>query len=183
MRILALDLSKTATGWACWAPGDERVASGVWQLGSEYTSRGRVYAKLHENMIGLHRLGKIEALFFEDAINIMPGAVQTNVESVRLAAGLCAHAESFGEAVNCRHICGVNQVTWRREFLGRIARGTKKVDLKDMAMQRARELGFKPQRHDEAEAIGILDYACTELDLAPFWRLQAPLVTQFGGGQ
>ena len=39
-------------------------------------------------MIGLHRLGKIEALFFEDAINIMPGAVQTNVESVRLAAGL-----------------------------------------------------------------------------------------------
>lgn len=175
MRIVALDMSKSATGWACWAPGDDRVASGVWQLGSEFTSRGRVYCKLHENLMALHALGAIEALFFEDSINIMPGAVPTNLESVRLSAGLCAHAESLGEALGFRIIRPVNQVTWRREFLGKMRRGTRKAELKDFAMQRCRQLGFRPQGHDEAEAIGILDYACTALDLVPFWRAQEVL--------
>lgn len=180
MRIAALDLSKTSTGWACWAPGDTVVASGTWQLGSEFTSRGRVFCKLHENLMALHRLGPIEALFFEDAVNIMPGAVPTNIESVKLAAGLCAHAESFGEAMGCRIVRGVNQVTWRREFLGKQPRGMKKTDLKDMAMERCRQFGFRPQKHDEAEAIGILDYACVALDIVPFWQQREVLRPALG---
>lgn len=180
MRICALDLSKSSTGFACWGPGDTVVASGTWQLGSEWTSRGRVYAKLHENLMALHRLGRIEALFFEEAINAFPGAVQTNAESVRLSHGLIAHAESFGEAVGCRIIRGVGQATWRREFIGKMPRGTKKVDLKAFAVERAKQLGFRPDRHDEAEAIGILDYACVSLDLVPYWRAQEVLRPALG---
>lgn len=37
-------------------------------------------------------------------------------------------------------------------------RGTKTPDLKAMAMRRCRELGFRVNKHDEAEAIGLLDY-------------------------
>ena len=169
MRILALDLSKVSTGFACWGPDDSTVASGVWELGSALTSRGMVFAKLHHNMLALHQLGKIDAIFFEDTVNIHPGAVATNAESVKLSAGLCAHAESFGEAVGCRIIRPVNQTTWRREFIGSMRRGTKSVDLKAFAMERCRQLGFKPTKHDQAEAIGILTYACVALDLKAPW--------------
>ena len=180
MRVAFLDLSKPATGFACWAPGDARLASGTWRLGSEFTSRGRVFARLHENMMELDALGHVDAWFYEDSLNIMPGTVPTNLESVRLSAGLCAHVESGGEALGARIIRPVNQVTWRREFLGKQPRSMKKVDLKDMAMQRCRQLGFKPAKHDEAEAIGGLTYSCLSLDITPYWIAQEVLRPAFG---
>jgi hypothetical protein len=170
VRICALDLSKVSTGWAAWGPDDTRVAHGHWVLGSEYTSRGRVFQKLHLNLLDLHTVGPIDALFYEEGINMFPGAVPTNAESVKLAAGLAAHVESFGEAIGARHVRAVPMATWRRHFLGKMPRGTKKGDLKSMAMERSQQLGFKPQKHDEAEAIGILDYACETLGLKPYWN-------------
>lgn len=180
MRVAFLDLSKPATGWACWGPDDAVLASGWWRLGSEVTSRGRVFAKLHENMMDLDSLGHVDAWFYEDSLNVMPGTVPTNLESVRLSAGLCAHVESAAEALGARIIRPVNQATWRREFLGKVQRGLKKTDLKDMAMQRCRQLGFKPQKHDEAEAIGGLTYACLSLDITPYWIAQEVLRPALG---
>lgn len=184
MRICALDLSKSSTGFACWAPGDAVVASGVWQLGSEWTSRGRVYAKLHEHLTDLNRLGRIEALFFEEAIHPAQLQGHTNADTVKLAAGLGAHAESWGEAMGCRIIREVNMSTWRRHFLGKMPRATRTAELKDMAMRRCRQLGFRPEKHDEAEAIGILDYACASLaeqiGATPFWIAQEVLRPALG---
>jgi len=71
----------------------------------------------------------------------------------------------------------VPMATWRRHFLGKMPRATKSAELKDLAMQRCRQLGFKPAKHDEAEAIGLLDYACDQLQIVPYWNqvLRAPL--------
>jgi len=181
VRICSLDLSKSSTGWACWGEGDAHVASGYWQLGSEYSSRGRVYAKLHENLTDLHRLGAIDALFFEEAIHPAKLQGHTNIESIKLACGLGAHAESWGEAMGCRIVREVNQFTCCRHFIGSMRRGTKTPDLKEYAVQRCRELGFAPRKHDEAEAIGILDFACDALGILPYWRAENPLVQQFTG--
>lgn len=170
MRICALDLSKTSTGFAVWGPDDSRAATGTWCLGSEFTSRGRVFQKLHLNLLDLHTVGPIDALFYEDGINIFPGAVATNAESIKLSAGLAAHVESFGEAIGARQIHAVNMSVWRRHFLGKMPRGTRKADLKGMAIERCRQLGFKPQKHDEAEAIGILTYACAALGITAPWE-------------
>jgi hypothetical protein len=49
-------------------------------------------------------------------------------------------------------------------------RGTKTPDLKAMAMSRCRELGFEPNGHDEAEALGILDYQLSVQGVIPPWR-------------
>lgn len=169
MRVLGLDPSKRAMGWALWAPG-EQIASGVWELGSELTSRGTVFARVHEKIMELHQLGRIEAVFYEDLVNIVPGSpVPTNKDSILLAAGIAAHIESFGEAMGFRIVRAVHQATWRRHFIGKMPRGTKSVDLKAMAMERCRQLGFRPTKHDQAEAIGILDYACDALNLSPPW--------------
>jgi hypothetical protein len=175
MRVAFLDLSKTSTGWACWAPGDAVAASGTWELGSSFTSRGRVFAKLHENMMALERLGHVEAWFYEEPIHPAQLQGQTNAETIKLAAGLASHVESAAEAFGARIIRAVNQATWRREFLGKMPRATRSAELKDMAMQRCRQLGFRPLKHDQAEAIGGLTYACLSLDITPYWIAQEVL--------
>lgn len=180
MRICALDLSKSSTGFAVWAPGDTIAASGVWELGSSFTARGRVFCRLHENMMALETLGHVEAWFYEEPIHPAQLQGQTNADTIKLAAGLAMHVESAAEAFGARIIRAVNMSTWRRDFLGKMPRAMKTSDLKDMAMQRCRQLGFKPLKHDQAEAIGILDHACASLDLVPYWRTQEVLRPIFG---
>lgn len=182
MRVLALDLSKRSTGFACWGEGDEKVASGCWELGSEFTSDGRVFANLHARMHDLHRIARIDALFIEETLDPRVLSGHTNIATLKVLSGLSAHAKSFAEAMSFKIVREVNQTTWRRHFIGSMKRGTKSVDLKDYAMQRARQLGFKPRRHDEAEAIGILDFACDQIQMRPYWVadqvLRAPLVAR-----
>ena len=179
MRILALDQSETSTGYAVWGPEDAKVHSGFKQLGSEYTSPGLVFAKLHELMSDLHAVGSIDAVFYETPRHLSGWNQQSNANAHLLLVGLAAHIESWCAAMAIRPPRSVNMATWRRHFLGPMGRNKKSPDLKDMAMQRARQLGFKPLRHDEAEAIGILDFACDALKLRPYWIedevLRAPL--------
>jgi hypothetical protein len=177
VRVLGLDLSKTSTGYAVWGPGDARPHSGTWELGSAFTSRGLVFAKLHQNMSDLNRLGKIDAIFFEETIHPAKLQGHTNIDTLRVLSGLAAHAESWGEAMKCRAIYAVNQSTWRRLFLGKLPPHMRSSDLKDMAMRRARQLGFHPTKHDQAEAIGILDFGCEQLGLSPPWRVQGGLLS------
>ena len=176
MRVVSLDLSKRSAGFAVFGEGDARVVSGTWQLGSEFTSPGRTYGKLHENLSGLHQLGAIDALFYEEPLDprFLSGA--TNKDTVAVLFGLAAHAESFADAMGFRVIRAVNQVTWRRHFLGPMKRPkddrgkTLPVDWKGLAIERCRALGFKPAKHDEAEAIGVLDFACDSLGIAMPWH-------------
>jgi hypothetical protein len=170
MRILALDLSKRSAGWACWGPDDGRVASGAWVLGSEFTSDGLTYCRLHENMSALHSLAAITAVYWEEPLDPRVLSGHTNIDSIRVLSGLAAHAASWAEAMACRHAHSVNMATWRRHFLGKMPRATKSADLKEYAIVRCRQLGFKPAKHDEAEAIGILDFACDALQLSAPWN-------------
>lgn len=169
MRILALDLSKTSTGFATWGPGDATLASGVWELGSAFTTPGTTFCRLHQRMSEVAALGAIDAVFFEEPLNLQGSSIKTSAETIHLLVGLAAHAQSWGEAMGCRIIRPVHQATWRRHFLGKMPRATKSAELKDYAMARCRQLGFRPLKHDQAEAIGILDYACDSLSIVPPW--------------
>jgi hypothetical protein len=170
VRILGLDLSKRSAGWACWAEGDALAASSTWVLGSEYTSRGRTHGNLHRALSDLASLGAIDAIFYEEPLNLGPHAGFTNAETMKLLIGLAEHVESWGAEMQCRIVRAVNQSTWRRDFLGKMPRATKSAQLKDYAMARCRQLGFRPLKHDQAEAIGILDHACESLGITPPWR-------------
>ncbi|WP_374139457.1 hypothetical protein [Sphingomonas sp.] len=176
MRVIGLDLSKTSTGWAVWGIGDARAAYGHWELGSAFTSNGMAFARLHERLSELNSVGTIDAIFFEEALNPTTLAGFTNIDTLKVLSGLCAHAESWGEAMGCRVIRGVNQSTWRKHFLGPVGRPKNKfgkpipVDWKALSMARARDFGMKPQRHDEAEAIGILSFALDALGISPPWQ-------------
>lgn len=177
MSYVALDLSKSSTGFAAWRPGWDKPRYGHWVLGSEYTSRGGVFAKLHQHMSDLHRVVcPIEFLFIEEPIS--PAQLQggTTLNTIRIAVGLAAHAESFAHAMGCRRIQEINVSSWRPDFIGKIhnddakgrARRAKKAgdhrasardELKALTMARCVQLGMAPRKNDEADAIGILTYA------------------------
>jgi hypothetical protein len=180
VRILALDLSKSRTGWACFSDADSKPTFGSWILGSEFTSNGKVFGKLHQNISELNMLGAIDCLFYEDAINILPGAKNTNVHAIKLAAGLIAHADSWGDAMGCRIVHPVNMKSWRRTFFGNIGRGHARKELKEYAVERCQQLGFNPRNDDEADAIGILDYACEYMQIIPPWRADEVLRPPLG---
>jgi hypothetical protein len=180
MRILGLDLSKSSAGWACWREGDQHVASGRWVLGTPYTSKGGTFRALYRNLSELHLLGKIDAIFYEEPLNLGPGSGMTNKETVNVLIGLAMHTESWAEAASCRVIRPVNQSSWRKHFLGSMKRGTKSKDLKDYAMERCSHYGFSPASHDQAEAIGVLSYAAMSLGIKPYWEANEVLRPPLG---
>lgn len=197
MGYVALDLSKTSTGWAAWEPGWEKPRYGRWVLGSEYTSRGGVFAKLHQNLTELHRvLCKVEYLYAEEPIN--PAQLQggTTIDTIRIASGLSAHTESWAHAMGVRRFQEFNIASWRSDFIGRVAnnaakskarqlkkagdkRASARKDLKALTIARCKQLGFAPRTDDEADALGILTYGLLISGQTPPWlaaeALQVPL--------
>lgn len=193
MAFLALDLSKTSTGWALWDHGWDHPRYGHWVLGSEYTSRGATYAKLHQNLIDLRRvMARFEHIFYEEPIN--PGQLKghTTINTITLAIGLAEHVESFSAAMPECSAQAINIQTWRTEFLGsditldakREARARSKIKgsrvsardkLKRLTVERCIQLGFSPQCDDEADALGILDYKLAQRGIQAPWRLDETL--------
>lgn len=178
-KILSLDLSKRSTGWAIWQEGWDMPRYGSVQLGSEYTCDGRTYVKLHQVLSDLRMtVSKFEAIYFEEPINPAQLTGHTNIDTLRVLSGLAAHTLSFSYALSIR-AQAVNITSWRRFFVGKMPRGTKTKEWKDYAIERCHQYGWKPRTNDEADALGILDYACDLQGVTPPWRvdetLRAPL--------
>lgn len=196
MKLLALDLSKTRTGWAVWHDGWEKPQFGSWVLGSEYTADGRVFAKLHEHMLDLRAVIPFDEIHYEQPIN--PAKLQgfTNINVIKMAIGLASHVLSFAAATGCR-ASDVHIDTWRIDFVGsgeisqikaavraKARAAGKKLsardDLKEATMERCRQLGMKPRYNDEADAIGIADYVLGTQRITPPWRAQEVLRPALG---
>ena len=177
--ILSLDLSKRSTGWAIWQSGWSAPRFGSVQLGSEYTSDGGCYVKLHHVLRDLRvAVSRFESIYYEEPINAAALTGHTNADTLRVLSGLAAHTCSFGHAMGLR-VQAVNIASWRRHFVGKMPLGTKTKDWKAYADERCRQYGWKPQNSDEADALGILDYAVSLEGVRAPWSenetLRAPL--------
>lgn len=181
--ILALDLSKRSTGWALWSIDQARPVSGVWSLGSELTSAGTVFLNLHQRMNELYSVSPYDTVIYEEPLNLDSGKLLTNKDTTFLLMGLATHVDSFCEAKRIRKYRSINNSSWRRHFIGRMKRGTKTPDLKAFAMERCRQLGLRPSKHDEADALGILDYMCECERIIPPWRKDEVLLPVLTGAR
>lgn len=186
MKLLALDLSKTCTGWAIWHDGWDAARLGHWTLGGSYSSNGDVFAKLQSNLNELRQAIGFDRMVWEQKINPANLNAVTNYQTIALMGGLEAHAESFAAVFRIPNR-SVNVSSWRPDFLGRdeIAGIRKKVKeeerrrgkklgasdaLKAATILRAEQFGHAPRKPDEADAFGVLDYELLSRSITPPWR-------------
>lgn len=182
MAFLALDLSKRSTGFALWEEGMARPACGTWELGSKLTGSGLTFLRLHQRINDIHIVSPIDCLAYEKPLD--PGTLgrTSNFDIAFVLIGLAAHVESYAEAKGIRQVSAVHQATWRRHFVGSMKRGTRKMTLKDFAVERCRQLGIETRKDDEADAVGILDYTLSIAGITPPWRMENALVAELVGG-
>lgn len=179
LTIAALDLSLKSAGWAIWSSDRPLAYYGHWRLADSLQHSARGFVRLHKNLSRLNdEHGEIDVLAIEQAIPAHMIKGQTSAAVIKALAGLEAHACSFAEAIGARWSL-INIGAWRRTFLGSIpAKDTP--DWKALAQSRAREFGMSTAVHDEAEAIGILDYQAALEGLTPPWRMERALVSDLG---
>lgn len=195
MSFAAFDLSKRSTGFAVWQEGWEKPRFGHWVLGGEYTTPGGCFAKLHACLMELHRVMPWEHMAIEEPLHPAQLSGSTNIATIKLCAGLAAHAASFAHAFRCRSFREINVESWRRDFLSAdlisdaradarkrkaaTGKGSARDKLKALTMERCRQLGFDVRTDDEADACGLLDYFVAQRGIVPPWRranvLIAPL--------
>lgn len=181
MKLMTLDLSKRSAGMTGWDGKSAHPVILSKQLGSQFTSVGMACGRLHGAMNDLNMvIGGVDAIYCEMPLQPQALAGHTTFDTVLLAYGLYAHAESYAEAKGIR-FHGVNHSVWIRYYLGALKRGTKRATLKQLAIERARQLGISVANDDEADGFGILDYACEREGIVPPWRateiLRPPLGT------
>lgn len=176
IAILALDLSVKSTGFAYWKEGEAKPVGGTWELAAGISHAPRAFVRLHRHLRDINDACPLDAVVFEDPLPPHSVHGHTSIDVLKASAGLAAHVQSFAEAMGIRHRA-VHQARWRRHFLGPQPRGVKTADFKHMAMSRCRELGFEPIKHDEAEALGLLDYELSVEGILAPWR-QNPLQSQ-----
>jgi hypothetical protein len=185
MAVLSLDLSVKSTGWALWSPGDNAPTCGIWKLADSIDFVDRAFVRLSKNVMDLHKVTGLTHVVFEEPLP--PGKLEgghTNVETLEAQVGLAAQIMRFGAAR------GVNWSKaspdrWRKHFIGVTRNPKKQVDdrgrrikqptLKDFCVTRCRELGWNPQKHDAADALGLLDYTLWRLGADRPWAQQRTL--------
>jgi hypothetical protein len=165
--VLALDIALRRTGWAVGWSGMSRPFWGVHDTVGDWD--GREGERLHawrrflEARLAEHAVTCIamELPFIDGRALSFNGTVAV-LQMQGLALEL-AHAR-------CIRAAGVAIASWRAHWIGHgvapkhLARKERTPWLKDVAMKRAAELGWLTQFHDEAEALGIMDFALSCLD-------------------
>ena len=161
--ILALDLA-SRVGWAeCNESGD--ISSGVVPLPTPDPG-----PCLSSWCIWLrHRLTerKPDFLVFEQSLPQGRGLRTTQATVIRLVSLIgITEMVAYEHRVKCAH---VNVMTWRKHFTGKGRWKTSKEG-KRAVVRMCRQLGFSPLDDNEADALGILDYAIHTLRVADVGR-------------
>ena len=165
--VLALDVALRRTGWAVGSPGMNRPYWGVYETAGDWS--GREGARLHdwrrflERQIEEHRITCIamELPFIDARAFNFDGT--TAVLQMQGMALEIAHARRI-------RATGVAIASWRSHWIGQgvapkhLEQKERKPWLKEQAMRRAADRGWYTEHHDEAEALGIMDYALACLD-------------------
>lgn len=155
LSILAMDIASQA-GWAYGAPGTVPRAGTVrWAPPS--SSNGKVGAGMIRWVLDFLRMNPAEAVYFEAPFDPRIMARKTNFDTTRVLVGLPFLFESI---LNMKGVGRVREVTVgdaRRHFLGRVRRDD---DGKALVQQRCRELGWRFDSPDAADALAVWSFAC-----------------------
>lgn len=170
--ILALDQSLERTGFALF-DGHKVAISGSWPLCDGAKHRDLGFRELWHRMDAIHKGHRIGQIIHEGPVF---GAANKGEDHLIGSIGLIAVIELFcisrGLPKPRSHSPSSWRVSWFTKSERKIirAKSQKLRDWKHPAILRARQYGFDPSSHDEAEAIGILDHDLLKQRIMPPWR-------------
>ena len=167
--VLALDIALRRTGWAVGWLGMQRPFWGVHETVGDWDGREG------EHLHAWRRF--LEARFDEHAVTCIAMELPFIDGKAFNFSGTQAVLQMQGIVLELAHARGIRAAgvaigSWRAHWIGQgvapkhLARKERTPWLKDMAMRRAAERGWLTQCHDEAEALGIMDFALSCLDAA-----------------
>lgn len=175
--VCAFDLA-TTLGWALHEPGLERPFWGSERLPGGPGDVGAAADRLERLMRELRLMYGVTHWFFEaQHIGTFRKKGETkarmmNMDVMRRLIALGTIVEKFAFQTKT-HAYQVIISEWRKHFIGRGA-AFGDVDPKELAVQKCRNYGWHTDIADEAEALGILDFALTMIpDYVRPWRDEA----------
>lgn len=164
--VLALDISKRRTGWATGSSGMSRPYWGVYETGEWDKVEGKRLTQWRKFLISKFEEHAITYVALERLI-IPPK--EFNYDSHIPMSQMHGTVIQVCDEMGIR--CGSVAISsWRQNFLGsgtapkHLASKDRTPWLKDAAMKQAASRGWLCQYHDEAEALGIMDFALACLD-------------------
>ncbi len=178
MIALALDHAPNNTGWAIGSPKAGRIASGVFHLKSWGDNEPERVDALYEWLCGLIQKHEVTHVFYELWTQQSPdrrngrktAAFDLNTrmnQGAVVGVIWLASRKAAGRPLPCS---AVPISSWRSRFLGttKATPGLAGVygedSLKDKALRVCAKRGWLVEDHNEAEALGILDYSLCSLD-------------------
>jgi hypothetical protein len=167
MRVLALDQSILACGWALWETGWALPRCGVWELAGGLKHAGKAFVRLQRNIMAFHQEEPLDEVASEEVILVGTD----KIDKLVALYGLKAHVMSFCEATGVRH-SSTRDTRWRRHFIP----PSNSTDWKWLAEKRCRELGIEVPDHNAAEACGLLAYRLDALGIQPPWAKTGALL-------
>lgn len=165
--VLGLDISKNRTGWAVGFPGMRRPSWGTFGLPDTWHKkegqRLNEWRDFLERKIDEHGVN----YFAMELLMIQPGEFTYDSH--------IPMAWMHGVVVETAYKRGIRYgavpvSSWRAHFLGTkdapkgLSKDRRRTALKDMAQRQAANRGWLCEYHDEAEALGIMDFALFCLD-------------------
>jgi hypothetical protein len=178
--ILTLDLSGRSTGLAYWSPGRMPFVETV-----SFYGKGRSFlavASAHWDwFMGVCMQWEPATVVFEQPI--LPSS--TTPSTVRMLNGIAWNTELICDRAGVPTCMEVRASRWRKHFTGSGSwkgqgrcpvTGRKLAMNKVASIQAALDRGFSPKNADEADALGMLDYAASLAGLPTDWRSKGVLV-------
>lgn len=169
--VLALDVAKNITGWAMGGPDWDKPVYGVFETANWDGRQGYNLVNFRKFLDARANSFQITHLVLEQVFVDVRGAYSKafDFSGTQAQMFLCGVAVEWAESRGIKQM-GANIADWRARFLGMSRRpkdaGKDAMFWKNLALRRAAELNLWCQHHDEAEAIGILDFALAALDPA-----------------
>lgn len=169
--ILFLDQSLSSTGFALW-DGSDIYETGAWPLsgGIDKNQRAHGFRELFGKLDATHKKWTLAQIIHETPVF---GAVNKGEDQLIATAGIVAIIELFAISRGIP-MGSYPPQSWRATFFTKDERKSiRGKDWKRPALLRARQLGFNPFSHDEAEAIAICDHHLHKINITPPWRQKA----------
>jgi len=180
--VAVYDLSGTS-GWAVYSPDDDEPISGTLRLPPTRTdgSMGPTFQLLFNHIAWINRRWPLMALGYEAYLAPTGGhrdkgkggdeeqkSFVTSQATLKKLIGTIAILEMCAEMLDIPAY-SINNASWRRFWIGKMPRGTKREEWKRRSVLKARVLGIDVKGDDEADALGQLHHLLRELEIRSDW--------------